>query len=131
MMAHPIGNKRKKEKGPAPVGPGRGITEDVSGRERLEVAENLLAKARSTPFGSERTIFAAGAFRQLARYLEAVDPAPEVSGLSGEPAPPPLCIDLRDRPVPGPREASEPAEAVYGAVAAGRRTVGGRVDLTL
>lgn len=50
---------------------------------RLDLAEALLAKAKSSPFDGERESFAAGAYSQLAAYLgsgsvsaEEVRPAP-------------------------------------------------------
>ena len=52
--------------------------------QRLDVAEALLAKARSTPFAHERQTFAAGALGQIDAYLRAAGRATGTAALDSD-----------------------------------------------
>ncbi len=53
---------------------------------RLDLAEALLAKARSTSFEGERDCFVAGAYQQLGAFLDDGQPAAGRRGSGGRPA---------------------------------------------
>ncbi|MDE3204696.1 MAG: hypothetical protein KGQ66_10780 [Acidobacteriota bacterium] len=84
-------------------------------RERLELAEALIAKARATPYQAERTTFAASARQQIERFLAVDSHTLEV-------------IDLRDLPA----VVAARAASTYGSqMAPARPALGKRVDVAL
>lgn len=123
----------------------------MMGEHRLELAEALLAKARSTSFDGERDSFVAGAYTQLGAFLGAADRPARSDSVVQRPA-----VAGRHRPAgtlpAGPAPAAEPAadidmdegaggpglvidlaaaERAYRGMSAGRPAAGALVDLTI
>lgn len=119
--------------------------------QRLEKAEALLAKARSTGFAPERDAFAAGAYDQLSAYLAAMGasrpervPPPELpaSSIDRDPfataaAEIPASLGSTDDPVPAdpPIDANSTwlraATQAYRSLGHRRQQSGVVIDLTI
>ena len=97
------------------------------GDDRLDLAEALLAKARSTAFEAERDSFVAGAYSQLGSFLDSApvslprysrpgQPSPRavrVTGTPALPAPPaPPKLSEPVPPLPAPAPIVDPTEPV-------------------